>query len=173
MKATLERSHRPATAIVALVAIATLSACGSKAANLPPEPAVVNVTMTEYRFERPSVIPAGRVIFRVHNAGKIQHVLQLAPLPEDFPDVAMQASGKLPPRHTEELGGIPALLPGETDQFAVDLVPGRYTLLDLMLDRDGQTHAQKGMTSEFRVAGRVPETSTVASSEPTSSVPGQ
>lgn len=44
-----------------------------------------------------------------------------------------------------------ALRPGETDAFAVDLVPGRYGMVDFQRDRKGVSNAVKGMYSEFRV----------------------
>jgi hypothetical protein len=46
---------------------------------------------------------------------------------------------------------MPARPPGSTTSVAVDLAPGRYGLVCFLPDPDGQQHAQKGMSSEFRI----------------------
>jgi hypothetical protein len=41
--------------------------------------------------------------------------------------------------------------PGGNGAVAVDLGPGRYALICFLTDDDGQSHALKGMATEFRI----------------------
>lgn len=137
------------------VALAILAACGKGADPvLPVPPPVVAVEMTEYRFDYEGPIPSGRVVFRVHNAGRVEHRLSILPLGEDFPPIDEQLRGTKR-RAVSPYAGVPNRRPGERGTFAVDLVAGRrYAMICLVVDTpDGQSHALKGMTSEFR-AGR-------------------
>ena len=137
----------------ALCALSLLAAsCGEENndAPLPPAPPVVDVTMRDYSYEYSPRIPRGRVVFRAHNAGRRLHEIVLVPLPEDYPPIDEQLRSK-----TRRPAGILArmhpLTPGATDAFAVDLVPGRYAMVDFITGRDGVIHGLKGSNSEFRV----------------------
>jgi len=106
------------------------------------------------RLDYNHVVPGGRVVFRVVNAGRSTHRLALFPLPEDFPPIAEQLQGT-ERRPITPFAGVPDHLPGETATFAVDLEPGhRYAMVDFSEDADGVSQALKGMTSEFRTTGR-------------------
>lgn len=133
-------------------AAVALSSCSKSvpAQPLPPAPPVVVVTMTEYRFEHPPVIPAGRVVFRFVNGGREEHRPSLKPLPEDMPPIDEQVRG--PQRRVSvPFVGLGTLRPGQSDTFAVDLIAGaRYGLICFAVAPDGEGHALKGMTSEFR-----------------------
>jgi len=123
---------------------------------LPPPPPAVVVTMQDvgrYRFEYDPVVPGGRVVFRVVNAGRLVHRLALVPLSEDFPPIDQQLHGSERQAITP-FAGVPDRLPGETGTFAADLAPGhRYALICFVEDPDGVSHALKGMSSEFRTNG--------------------
>ncbi len=110
--------------------------------------------MDEYRFVYDDNIPPGRVVFDVTNAGRIPHRLSLLPLTEDFPPIDVQVRGS-ERRFINPFAGIPPREPGERGTFAVELAPGvRYALVCFLVDdQDNQSHAVKGMTSEFRTAG--------------------
>lgn len=119
-------------------------------------PPMVEVAMRDYRFDYLAEIPAGRVVFRVTNAGTVAHELRLRPLPEDMPPIEEQLRGSQR-RIISPFAGVPALNPGESASFAVDLVPGRrYALLCFLRDDEGIVHATKGMASEFRAADAGP-----------------
>lgn len=106
--------------------------------------------MREMRFDHPEVLPGGRTVFQIKNAGKLDHRLILAPLPEDLPPLAEQVAGSQR-RSIDSLAGIPDIPPGAGTSFAVDLSAGRYGLICFVIDTDGISHVARGMVSEFRV----------------------
>lgn len=130
------------------VAMLVLVGCGP---DLPAAPAVLDVSMGEYRFDYATPVPPGRVDVRAANVGQVDHELVLVVLPPDFPLTideqlrgderqAFPTRAYLPPRP-----------PGARGTFAVDLEPGRYALICFVPGPDGEAHARKGMSSEFRV----------------------
>ena len=106
--------------------------------------------MREYRFDYRPTVERGRVVVRATNAGTVNHDLVLVALPDDFPPVDQQlhAETHLP---VVTLAAVNAHPPGTGSTFAVNLEAGRYAFLCFVKDPDGQTHALKGMSSEFRV----------------------
>ena len=106
--------------------------------------------MAEYRFDFNATVPRGRVVFRVDNAGTIQHALTLIQIPDDYPplDVQLHSSER---RGAATIARVPAQAPGSGSTFAADLGPGRYGFVCFVTDPDGVTHALKGMNAEFRV----------------------
>jgi len=112
---------------------------------------VVNVSMTEYGFHYNGVIPRGRVVFNVTNAGHEDHKLTLVYLPDDVPPIMEQLHGD-ERRVVDPLAGTVQRPPGSRDSFAVDLSQGRWAFICFLLKPDGRTHAELGMASEFRVA---------------------
>jgi hypothetical protein len=139
------------SAIAAFLASCTKAASGPP---LPPPPAVVAVRMTEYRFEYPTVVPSGRVVFRVTNAGKELHNLVMVPLPEDDPPIKAILADDVRQVLTP-FGGIRDQLPGAGATFAVDLVKDRrYAMLCILADAQERSHSVLGMASEFRPAAR-------------------
>lgn len=119
-------------------------------ATLPPVPPVVDVAMDEFRFSYQGPVPAGRVVFRIRNAGSVKHRLTLLPLEEDVPPIEAQLRGA-ERRLVKPFAGVPVRRPGKTGTFAVDLAPGRrYAIICFLRDDDGRPHALKGMTGEFR-----------------------
>lgn len=150
---------RLATAVVMTGAL-VLSSCGPPDASERPLPriqqAVVEVRMTEYRLDYERPVPAGRVVFRIVNAGRNAHRLALLPLPESFPPLEAQLGGPKR-RPVSPFASVSDLRPGTSDSFAVDLIPGqRYALLDFSLTPEGKPNALLGMASEFRARGRPP-----------------
>lgn len=141
------------------VSVLALSSCRSPERApvvLPPKPHVVDVAMAEHRFDYDPKIPAGRVVFRVRNTGRVVHSLSLIPLGDDIPPIDEQLRGSrriaIPP--FAEIG---PRRPGGRTTFAVDLKPGaRYALVCFVRDGEGSSHALLGMTSEFRTPGPPP-----------------
>ena len=148
----------PGAGVVAgLTALALLGACqgSSDEPALPPSPAVVTVTMREYRFEIDRTVPRGRVVFRLVNGGRLRHQPDLIPLAEELPPIDEQVRGQRRAVITP-FAGVAGRDPGEVGTFAVDLEPGqRYAFVCFARDPDdGQSHALQGMTSEFRPPGK-------------------
>lgn len=142
-------------AAVALVVLTSTSCRKEKgpSAALPSPPPTVVVAMDDYRFDHPARIPAGRVVFSVPNAGAVYHRLTLLPLEDDSPSIHDQI-------HDDEaqvfspFAGTRAELPGQTGDFAVDLVAGqRYAMICTVRTPEGKAHAEIGMASEFRAGG--------------------
>lgn len=141
-------------ALAALAAGLLATACSDEAGPpLPPDPPTVEIEIVEHDlvYERP--VPAGRVVFRVVNAGERVHRLALVPLPDDVPPIQEQLEGDTR-RHVQQLARIGDLQPGETDSFAVDLAEGqRYALVDYSQAPDGTMHARLGVAGEFHAGG--------------------
>ncbi len=133
-----------------------IACASSSGAPLPPSPTTVVVEMREYAFDYKPPQAAGRVVFEVHNRGRLHHDFVLVPLPPDMPPVDEQLRGTTRRRLTL-LANLPPRPPGSRTVFAVDLEPGRYALVCFVQDPDGQQHALKGMNAEFMIAARVSE----------------
>jgi hypothetical protein len=114
---------------------------------------VVQVTMTEYAFHYRTPARAGRVVFEVRNAGREDHRAGIYLLPDDMPPIGVQLRGN-DRKPVERLADPVPRRPGQRQSFAVDLVPGqRYALLCFVAAKEaGRTHAQLGMSAEFRLA---------------------
>lgn len=143
--------------VAAVVVAATLTACeraGSDGAGPPEGPPVVDVTMTEYDYAHPVPVPAGRVVFRFVNEGRLVHQPDLLPLPEGLPPIDEQLRGDQRAAITP-FAGIPPREPGDVGTYAVDLVPGqRYAIVCFARDPDDdESHALQGMATEFRAGG--------------------
>jgi hypothetical protein len=121
---------------------------------LPNAAPVVVVTMRDYRFDYDPTIPSGRVVFRLLNKGMVPHRPSLLPLPENLPPIDKQLRGAKR-RAVSPFAGVQDRRPGASGSFAVDLAAGRrYALVCYARDRDGSSHALKGMASEFRARPR-------------------
>lgn len=145
----LPRGTRSALAVaVSVLLVAGCQTLGTQ--SWPPERPVIDMTMRDYSFDYEKPLPAGQVVFRVDNAGTVNHRFVLIPLPEDFPpiDVDLRDDEQ---RNVTPLAGIRDIAPSGETTLAVDLVPGRYAFVCFVLAEDGETHALKGMTSEVRV----------------------
>lgn len=146
---------------VALVVVVLVGSCSSSSpdkaeATLPTGVPVVSVTMSDYRFAYNQKIPSGRVVFRARNVGRVNHEVRLYPLTEDFPPIGEQLQGSQR-RILNRFARMTPRRPGGGGTFAVNLAPGqRYALICFVLDPDRQTHAVKGMSSEFRTPGEPP-----------------
>lgn len=147
--------NRPAAlsaALISSLAIA-LGACAPASAPLPPGPQIVDVSMREYRYDYDAAaLFTGRITFRVTNRGSEPHRLALVGLPDDMPALAEQIHGD-DRRTVDALADLPTMAPGEKNVFSVGLPPGRWALISFYAGPDGSIDANKGMFSEFRVAG--------------------
>lgn len=155
------RRRLPTRLLALTLLVGSVTSCnpGSEPdATLPRSPPVVVVTMREYRFDYERPIPAGRVVFRVPNRGRLLHRLTLLPIAEGLPPIDEQLRDNKASVASPFAGTRPQPS-GSSGAFAVDLVANtRYAMLCFVVDRAGEPHALKGMNSEFR-AGAVPGTS--------------
>lgn len=87
----------------------------------------VNVTLTEFRIEMPSSVPAGTVAFAVTNQGTVEHNFEVEGegIEEEFEE---------------------NLKPGETKTLTVDLALGTYEVYCPV-----GNHEDEGMTTELAV----------------------
>lgn len=137
------------------VALASCSRAGT-GAPLPRPPAVVDVRMTEYRFDYPPVVPSGRVVFHVTNTGKELHDMVMVPLTEKDPPIAAMLADDVRQVLTP-YAGIRDQMQGAGATFAVDLVAGRrYAMLCILADAQSRSHSVLGMASEFRPVAPAP-----------------
>lgn len=97
-------------------------------------------------------VPAGRIVFRVTNAGARPHQLTLVRLAEDSPpidELLRSADGHHNP--PDVLARVADIAPGQTGMVAAELADGaRYALVDLSQAPDGRLYARLGATAEFR-----------------------
>lgn len=107
--------------------------------------------MLEYRFDAPAELPAGRAVFTVPNAGRIEHQMQVLALPESFPATFEEQFRSENRVAVMPIMNLPRQGPGSTAVFALDLAPGRYGLICFLDDPDGTSHAGKGMTAIITV----------------------
>lgn len=153
-------SWRPIGALGAVatlvVVVAGLGACGDRRPVPRLPQSVVGVTIREYRYQLSRPVPAGRVVFRVTNAGRQVHRVSLLALPEDLPPLARQLRGRRR-RAVAPFAGIGGLVPGTSNSFAVDLAAGRrYALIDVGAAPGGRSNALLGLATEFRAGGVLP-----------------
>lgn len=95
---------------------------------------VVHVEAHDYRYTLDMKRAQGpKVFFEVKNAGKHDHEFEV-----------VGADGKT-------VDEIPEFAPDQGRTLAVELSPGTYTLRCLLVT-GGKTHADLGMTTEFRVS---------------------
>jgi len=152
----LVRRHRG----TAVVCFTTLLIAGSSAflAHARPasaaKPNVVTVVATDYAFQAPDTLPAGRTAFRLVNRGPDLHHVWLVRLPngKSVADVAtaMQQPGSLP-AWVVEVGGPNTPMPGGESNATLTLEPGRYAMMCAIPAPDGQRHFMKGMMKEITV----------------------
>jgi iron uptake system component EfeO len=121
---------RRGLAILALtIVVAGVSACsGAGTTGSDGTDDVVAVTAVDYAFQPSSIsVPAGKVTFRVTNAGSQEHEFEILK-----GDTAV-----------DELEG---LVPGLTLELTADLAPGTYTYVCKLAD-----HEQRGMRGTLTV----------------------
>ena len=115
----------------------------------------IRMTLHDYAFDLPAVIPAGRHTIRVENAAAQPHEAVLGKLVAgktiaDLMQWMKTREGAMP---GEEVGGTVGLSTGEVNFVNVDLTPGEYVLLCFVPDaKDGKSHLSHGMIRQFTVS---------------------
>ena len=164
MPSARPRVRRPALlgGLAALVAV-SLAAVPPR----PPAAQVVRITASDFAFELPDTLRAGRTEIQLVSQGQELHHAQIVRLEggRTMTDLfaAIKAGGP-PPAWAHEVGGPNAPVPGGTSVAVVDLAPGSYVLLCMIPSPDGTPHVMKGMSKAFTVvpAARMPAVTPVA-----------
>ncbi len=125
----------------------------------PPMPAVNGaITMFDFNFTMPDIVPAGRSMYTVTNTGAQYHEFGVGRLlpgktAEDFKAFFDPAARGGPPPGVPT-GGMQALTRGNTGVVVLDLTPGEYVALCSVPDQSkpqGEPHAHLGMVKAFTV----------------------
>ena len=121
---------------------------------MPKEPTDA-VTLSDFMFELPSFVRAGRASFTVVNRGQHPHELAIGRIDDGhtYDDVVrsfyVAQSG---PRPYRAVGGMQALAPGASGQMTIDVQPGQYVALCVIREpRSGLSHVRLGMVEQFTV----------------------
>jgi hypothetical protein len=120
------------------------------------ESSEVTFAATEFAFEGPDVLPAGRVTLTMDNQGKQMHEVALGELLEgktmdDVHALLKKGLPKKPPTWFKEVGGTGAA-PGKTGTIDAELTPGNYIMLCFVPDKASKKpHVMLGMMKEFTV----------------------
>jgi hypothetical protein len=143
-----------ATATVAGALRAGVPAAGPKSGNAN----VVTVTATDYAFQAPDTIAAGRTTFHLLNKGPDMHHIWLIKLEQGKTLKDLVEATKTPgplPKWAVEVGGPNTPMPGGESWATVDLEAGRYVMACVIPAKtDGQPHFMKGMVKEVAVTAR-------------------
>ena len=114
----------------------------------------VTVRMTDYSFDAPPTIEAGRTLVRFDNVGTHSHLALVARLAPGA-TLADAAAWEMKPEGPQPfvyVGGVTAMAPGRASIARLDLEPGRYFIA--CIDTDGtapKMHFEVGMVREFTV----------------------
>lgn len=169
----MEPVQSPLLLKIAVVALAgvLLAACGGGAGGTP-----VLVTAREYVFEGiPDNLEAGEFTFTLDNEGGEVHELHLFKLADDVETVeALQGQSQDEAMDKLTTVDMAKADPGEQDSVDVDLRPGRYAAVclilagtrpgdghsehdmeqmeDMVFDPNADTHFSRGMFADFTVS---------------------
>lgn len=147
-----------------LAVVATAAAAGALRAGVPagdPKSGhanVVTVTATDYAFQAPDTIAAGRTTFHLVNKVPDMHHVWLIKLEHGRTLKDLVEATKTPgplPKWAVEVGGPNTPMPGGETWATVDLEAGRYVMACVIPAKtDGQPHFMKGMVKEVAVTAR-------------------
>ena len=119
---------------------------------------VVTVTATDFTFQAPDTIAAGRTTIRLVNKGPDFHHVWLIKLEQGktLKDLmeATKTHGPLP-KWAVDVGGPNTPMAGGETSATLDLEAGKYVMVCVIpAMKDGQPHFMKGMVKEVTVAKR-------------------
>ena len=127
-------------------------ATGSAAA-LPE--ADLELTLVDYAFAFSEQPTSAHRTIRVTNAAGQDHEIALFRLlpGKTMDDVGAWAATYDGPAPMEAIGGVPAISPGQTMNFDVELTPGNYVAICFVPDHvDGKFHVEHGMVLPFTIS---------------------
>jgi hypothetical protein len=147
-----------------LAVVATAGVAGGLRAGVPADSpksgngTVVTVTTTDYAFQAPDTIAAGRTTFHLVNKGPDMHHIWLIKLEQGKTLKDLIEATKTPgplPKWAVEVGGPNTPMPGGESWATLDLEAGRYVMACVIPAKtDGQPHFMKGMVKEVAVTTR-------------------
>ena len=147
-----------------LAVVATATVAGALRAGVPADGPksgngnVVTVTATDYAFQAPDTIAAGRTTFHLVNKGPDMHHVWLIKLEQGKTLKDLVEATKTPgplPKWAVEVGGPNTPMPGGESWATLDLEAGRYVMACVIPAKtDGQPHFMKGMVKEVAVTAR-------------------
>ncbi|HLT97093.1 MAG TPA: hypothetical protein VK070_09940 [Acidimicrobiia bacterium] len=117
----------------------------------PPE-ATHQVDLLDYALVLPDELPGDALLEVTNKASMEPHEMIVAPLPEGVSvDDVLASIEAGEPRPSAAVGGMQAIMPGETQHLQLDLEPGEYVVWCEIPSPDGASHAQKGMIRSVTV----------------------
>lgn len=143
---------RALSGVYQMAAVFALVACSREDVPLPPAPANVRLTMSEYRMgHEPAQVPNGRVVVDVTNIGRVSHQLTIFRIPDAVSGTLedqLRSTRRLP---ASPLAVLPTLEPTKHSTIALDLPSGRYGFVCFLKDGAGTSHAVRGLNGELYV----------------------
>jgi hypothetical protein len=113
------------------------------------------IVASEFKYDAPDVLPAGKSTIKFKNAGKQPHIAVFVELLQgktidDVNALIEKNPNTKPPSWVREVDVEAAAKPGETTQFTGNFTPGTYAMLCFVPDQETKkSHAQLGMTTEI------------------------
>jgi hypothetical protein len=127
-------------------------ASASGTASLPESD--IAITMADDSFQVTGTLSAGSHTFRVTNAGRQGHMMQMVRLVagKTIVDVAAWDPASKTPEPIEWSGGMAYMSPGGAGYFTTRLKPGVYGVICFINDtKDHKPHFMHGMQKQFTV----------------------
>jgi hypothetical protein len=121
---------------------------------IPPNPGL-SVIMSEYNFDMPGEIPAGRLLWKFTNSGEFPHNLGIVSFEEGqtLDDLIAWLQNEEGPPPWIDVAFWNVMSPGVTSWGEIELEPGNYMVLDFMPDfaSENDFNVQKGMFKQITV----------------------
>lgn len=115
----------------------------------------LSVTMSEYAFDMPETIPAGRTLWQFTNSGEFPHNLGLVAFEEGqtLDDLVAWLHSEEGPPPWIDVAFWNVMSPGVTSWGEIDIEPGSYIALDFMPDFASESglNVDKGMYKQITV----------------------
>lgn len=126
-----------------------------EAPDVDPPPAAVSVKMSEYAFDMPETIPAGRSLWQFTNNGEFPHNLGIVSFEQgqSLDDLIAWLHREEGPPPWVDVAFWNVMSPGVTSWGEFEIEPGSYVALDFMPDfasEDG-LNVEKGMYKQITV----------------------
>ncbi|MGH2838720.1 MAG: hypothetical protein ACRDJY_10305 [Thermoleophilaceae bacterium] len=142
--------------IAALALSLGLAACGDDDGGSSKSAPAVQVVGAEYAFAMPDQVEGGMTRMDFVNTGKEVHEYGLGRFErgKTLADLdKVLARGGEPPEWVDDIGGVPALTPGDRISITRRLRPGTYGFVCFIPGPNGKPHYELGMKTQFTVAG--------------------
>jgi hypothetical protein len=174
MSVSFFQAFQPRVALAPVIGAAAVALVLGCQVVAPPQPTptpvpaarIVDFQATEFAFNTPESLPAGRVTIRLSNHGAEPHHGQLMRLNDgvtvDELMAAFQTEGDAAVRLVSLEGGPGAIDPHGTSEVTLDLKPGTYVLACFIAGPDGVPHLAKGMLKPIQVTPSDAPASSVA-----------